>query len=51
MSFYIKMGNSLFEKIYNASNPLDISFKVISEVGEVVGSKNSLYGQRSVVIH
>jgi len=31
MSFYIKMGNSLFEKIYNASNPLDISFKVIEE--------------------
>ncbi len=31
MSFYIKMGNSLFEKIYNASDPLDISFKIIEE--------------------
>jgi len=31
MSFYTRMGDTLFEKIYEASDPLDMTFKVIFE--------------------
>lgn len=31
MSFYIKMGNDLFKRIYACCNPLDFRFKIIEE--------------------